>query len=257
MEIENILDVVTEFTKRLQLPESAYDFIVTSGNENVELVILNGEDVKISVNITNGNIKVLYTDDYTADKYVAMEFRTLIELLYQLCIIFYSNVIEIVQIDFNKLLSIILMEDVYDWKTLLYALAENLNLMAEIRDDYVVIEGTEIRYSAYLNRINLAGNEINLSDGKYTTLVEALFKCVEYIAVLMEVEDNLFQVQEEEIIEEEPDNVAEEGGGDMDIDVDMEMPLEEGGEEPAPVEPMENETFKEPQGAVVTMDDLL
>ena len=87
-----------------------------------------------------------------------------------------------------------------------------------------------------------------------------MFKCVEYIANIMNVADDLFKVEEEEPIEE--DNVTEEGGtsmgggGDMDIDVDMEMP-EEGGEEPAPVEPMETETFEEPQGPVVTMDDLL
>ena len=36
----------------------------------------------------------------------------------------------------------------------------------------------------------------------------------------------------------------------------MDMP-EEGGGEPEPVEPVENEDFSEPQEAVVTMDDLL
>ena len=50
------------------------------------------------------------------------------------------------------------------------------------------------------------------------------------------------------------------GGGDMDIDVDMDMGDmggEEAMEEPEPVEPMENEDFTEPQGPVITMDDLL
>ena len=60
MTIDNILDVVTEFTKRLQLPESKYKFMVTSSNEVVELVNSIEDDVKSSLKITNGNIKVLY-----------------------------------------------------------------------------------------------------------------------------------------------------------------------------------------------------
>jgi len=96
-----------------------------------------------------------------------------------------------------------------------------------------------------------------------------MFKCVEYIANVMDVADNLFMPEETgegEFAEE--DNVAEAGGmpmgdEDMDIDVDMDMgdmgdeeAAEEGGA-PEPVEPMENEDFTEPQGPVVTMDDLL
>ena len=49
MTIDNINDVVTEFTKRLQLPESKYKFMVTSSNEVVELVITVEDDVKSSL----------------------------------------------------------------------------------------------------------------------------------------------------------------------------------------------------------------
>jgi len=256
MTIDNILDVVTEFTNRLQIPESKYKFIVTSSNEIVELVIMIEGDVKSSLKITNGNISVLYTDSYNSDQYVAMEFQTPITLLYQISILFYAAVREVVQIDFNELLSIVLLEEVYDWKTLVYALAENLSLNTRIDDNFVVIEQTEIHYNNYTNQIRIDNVEINLDNNEYTDIVEAMFKCVEYIANIMDVADDLFHIPEEnEVPEEEEDNVSE-GGMDVDMDMDIDMP-EEGGGEAEPVEPMETETFEEPQGPVVTMDDLL
>ena len=259
MTIDNILDVVTEFTNRLQLPESKYSFIVTSNSDVVELVINVEDEVRSSLKIINGSISVLYMDDYKADQYVSMDFQTPITLLYYLCIMFYTCVADVAQIDFNEILSVVLMEDVYDWRTLLFGLCENLNIPAKIKDDYVDIQDFEIHYSGFINQIRLGDNEITLEDTNYTTIVEAMFKCVEYVANIMDLADDLFKVEEEEEIEEEPDNVSEGGGmpSDMDVDVDMDMGGEGGGEEPAPVEPMENETFEEPQEAVVTMDDLL
>ena len=262
MTIDNILDVVTEFTKRLQLPESKYKFIVTSSNDVVELVIMIENDVKISLKITNGNISVLYTDSYDSDKYVAMEFLTPITLLYQICILFYASVQEVVQMDFNELLSIVLLEEVYDWKTLVSALCGNLGLAASVEDNFVRVENdVEIHYNTYLNQIRMDKTDIDLEDNSYTTVVEAMFKCVEYIANIAGVADTLFSVpeeMEEGMIEDEEDNVSE---GGMNVDMDVDMDLDEGGEgeggEAEPVEPMETETFEEPQGPVVTMDDLL
>lgn len=269
MTIDNISTVVEEFTKRLQLPESLYKFTMTTTNENVELIIAIEDNVKCALNITNGNIKVLYADEYRSDNYVALEFMTPITLLYQICILFYAAVKDVAQIDFNKMLSIIFLEDIYDWKTLVYAIAENVGLETELKDDYVIIDDIEIHYSGYLNRIQIDNTEIKLQGNNYTDVVEAMFKCVEYIANVMDVADNLFMPEETgegEFAEE--DNVTEGGGGmpmgdeDMDIDVDMDMgdmgeeSPEEGGSA-EPVEPMENEDFTEPQGPVVTMDDLL
>ncbi len=269
MTIDNISTVVEEFTKRLQLPESLYKFTMTTTNENVELIISIEDTVKCAMNITNGNIKVLYADNYLSENYLALEFMTPITLLYQICIMFYACVKDVAQIDFNKMLSIIFLEDVYDWKTLVYAIAENVGLETELKDDYVVIDDVEIHYSGYLNKIQIDNTEITLQGNNYTDIVEAMFKCVEYIANVMDVADNLFMPEEtgEGEFAEEENNVTESGGmpmggADMDIDVDMDMgemgeeSPEEGGA-PEPVEPMENEDFTEPQGPVVTMDDLL
>ena len=260
MTIDNILTVTEEFTKRLQLPESKYGFIVTSSNEIVELVITVEGAAKMSLKITNGNISVLYTDSYSADKYAALEFQTPITFLYQISVLFFTAVKDVAQINFNELLSIILLEEVYDWKSLLYGLAENLNLSCEIVDDkFVTIEGIEIHYSGFESSLRIDDTDIDLESTEYTYIVEAMFKCVEYVANVMDMADDLFQVESE--IPEEESNVMEEPGaeGEMNVDMDigMEMPEETGGPEPAPVEPVETETFEEPQGPVVTMDDLL
>ena len=263
MTIDNILDVVTEFTNRLQLPESKYKFIVTSSNELVELVIMVEDTVKSSLKISNGNVSVLYTDEYNSDKYVAMDFLTPVSLLYLLCILFYAAIHECIQLDFNELLSVVLLEEVYDWKTLVYGLAENLGIPVTIEDNYVTLDQCELHYNTYINQIRIDNTEIDLEGRSYTDIVEAMFKCVEYVANLMGVADTLFMaeaVEEEEVPEGEEDNVTEGGfsGGDMDIDMDVDMGGgEEAGGEAEPVEPMETETFEEPQGPVVTMDDLL
>ena len=259
MTIDDLLNVTTEFTNRLQLPESKYKFTVTSNSEMIEIIIAVDGNVKMSIKVTNGNINVLYTDEYNSDKYVALEFQTPITYFYQLSILFYAAVKEVIQLDFNEMLSVILLENIYDWKTLLYALAENLSFNVQIIDDrYVDIEGVQIHYSGFENKIRIDNTEIVLNDAKYTHIVEAMFKCIEYIANVMGVADTFLNVQSpEEVIEE--DNVSEEGGmpsSDMDIDVDMDMNMPEESEA-APVETVENETFEEPQGPVVTMDDLI
>jgi len=259
MTIDNISDVVNEFTRRLQLPESLYKFTITTTNETVELIIAVEDTVKCSANITNGNVKILYADGYKSDNYIAMEFLTPITLLYQLCILFYASVKDIVQMDFNELLSIILLEDIYDWKTLVYALAENLAIETSINDNYVDVSGVGIHYNAYISELRIGDTSIKLDDTSYTGIVEAMFKAVEYIANVMHVADNLFETSEEpeEVILDEEDNVTEGNAmPDMEMDMDIDVP-EEGGEEPEPVEPVENEDFSEPQEAVVTMDDLL
>ena len=260
MTIDNIQNLTEEFVKRLQIPEARYSFSVANSNDFVELIITVDDEVTTSLSIGNGTIKVLYSDDYDSDKYVALNFLTPVSLLYQLSVFFFAAVSEVVTFNFNDLLKIILFEDnMNDWKDLAYALCENLMLSCEIGDGIVNIEGTEIRYIPYLSKIIMNDTEIELEDNEFSTVTDAIFKCVEYIANLAGVADDLFQMEEEEdnLIPEEgemEEGMPPMGGGDMDIDVDM--PEEEGGEA-EPVEPMENETFEEPQGPVVTMDDLI
>ena len=262
MTIDNIQNLVEEFVKRLQLPEAHYSFSVANSNDFVELIISVDNAVNCSLSIGNGTIKVLYSDDYDSDKYVSLNFLTPVSLLYQLCVFFFAATSEVISFNFNDLLKIILFEDnMKDWKDLAYALCENLMLSCEIGDGTVNIEGTEIRYIPYLSKIIMNDTEIELENNEYSTVADAIFKCVEYIANLAGVADDLFQIEEEEdnmIPEEgemEEEGMPPMGGGDMDINVDVgEGP---GGEETEPVEPMENETFEEPQGPVVTMDDLI
>ncbi len=266
MDIETIQSVTEEFTKRLQLPESRYDFVITSNTETVELLINVDGSVACSLSIGNGSIKVIYNNNYNSDEYVAIQFITPVTLIYYLSVFFYKTVLEVITLTFNELLSVVLLEDIYDWKTLVYAICENLNMQCEIlegphEEDCVMIEGMKLHFSGFINLITIDSIEIKLEDHEYTTVVEAMFKCVEYVANIMDVADNMFS------IEEEPDNVVEgefeenddpSGGMNMDMDVDMDMGGEDmGPEEPESVETVENETFEEPQGAVITVDDLI
>lgn len=263
MTLDDIQRTVEEFTKRLQLPESKYSFAVNIGNEAVEFIIFVNDAAKMSVSIGNGTLRVLYTDGYNSDKYASQKFLTPITLVYWLCILFYGAVASVSEMSFNDLLSVIFLNDIYDWRTLAEGICENVGMEFDRRDDSIFINGVELSYNGFLNQVRIDNQEIKLENSEYTTAVEAIFKCVEYVANVMGAADDLFK---DENYEEEENNLLEEegaeapGGGmpSMDMDVDFgggEMPEE--GEAPAPVPPMENETFEEPQSPVVEIDDLI
>lgn len=267
MTIDIIQTVLEEFIKRLQLPESRYSFVMNTSTEYIELEILIDDVVKTSISIGNGSIRVIYTDGYDSDKYAVIKFITPITMLYYLCILFYNCIQNVSTMDFNDLLSVILLNEIYDWKTLVQGIAENTGMSFEKKDNFVKVDGIEIHYNGFVNELRIDTQEIKLKDSEYTTIVEAMFKSVEYIANVMGTADNLFNA-ENYAEQEEESNLLEEGGEsmgggmapdmDMDIDVDMGGGEETGGNEnPEPVEPMENETFEEPQGPVVTVDDLI
>ena len=187
MVIDDIQRVVDEFIKRLQIPESKYTFATNNSSDFVELVInvkdedSEGYSVRYSLSIGNGSIRVIYTDEYDSDKYIALDFLTPITLLYQLCVLFFGAVKNVSTLSFNDLLSIVLLEDVWDWRTLALGLCENLNMNCDIYLDGVDIGGVKIKYVPYTHTFTIDDIEIVLDDNEYTSVVEATFKCVEYV----------------------------------------------------------------------------
>ncbi len=261
MTIDTIQTVVDEFIKRLQLPESRYSFAVNNNNDAVELIIFVDEEAKCALGIGNGTIRVVYDDKYDSDRYAIQKFLTPVMLLYYLCMFFYISVSDVSTLSFNDLLSVILMNEVYDWKTLVQGLSENLGMTYREVEHGVEIDDVPVHYMAFTNTITIDTQEIKLMDSTYTSVVEAMFKTVEYIANIMDVGDNLFS--DENYSEDvEMDNLIETdgegtGGSSPEMNLDMDIDMGEGEVAPEPVEPMENETFEEPQGPVVTMEDVI
>ena len=136
MTIDNIQDTVFEFVKRLQLPESKYSFSINSNSDMVELIISVEGKMKSSLSIGNGTLKVLYDDNYGALDYASQNFLTPISLLYYLCIFFFSAVSDISNMTFNDVLTVVLINDVYDWKTLIQGLSDNLGLSFRKIENY-------------------------------------------------------------------------------------------------------------------------
>ena len=261
MTIDNVQDTVFEFVKRLQLPESKYSFSINSNSDMVELIISVEGKMKSSLSIGNGTLKVLYDDNYGALDYVSQNFLTPISLLYYLCIFFFSAVSDISDMTFNDVLTVVLINDVYDWKTLIQGLSDNLGLSFRKIENYVTVNDVPISYNGFVNHIKIDKTEIKLEKSDYCSVVEAIFKSVEYVANLMDSADNLFTAVEEEnnLLEEEEEENEEapvDSGSDIDMDIDVDM-MGESESSPEPVEPMENETFEEPQGPVVTPEDVL
>ena len=256
MTIDTIQNVVEEFVKRLQLPESEYSFLVSSSNNIVELVIFVNGVMNCSLSIGNGTLRVIYDDKYESDKYAIINFITPITLVYYLCVFFYKAVLMNSELSFNDILSVVFFNDVYDWKTLLKAISEDVGLTFYETDKGIEIEGVEVKYNGFVNKIKIDNQEISLKDSSYTTVVEAMFKCVEYVANLNDTADNLFMEEEEPEIEESNLLEDEEGSeANIDMDIDVGGGEEEVESEPVPV--VENEDFSEPQGPVVTVEDVM
>lgn len=264
MTIDTIQGVLEEFVKRLQLPEARYSFALNGSNTAIELIIFMDGAMACTLSVGNGTLRVLYDDRYESDKYSVINFLTPISLLYYVCVFFYKAVSfddEEIDLDFNNILSVVLLNEIYDWKTLIQGLADNLGLEYSDEGDFVTVEGIDVHYNGFTNIIKIDTQKITLDDASYTSVVEAMFKTVEYIANVMDRADDLFNIEEEEeennLIEEEE---GEEGGGssapmDMDMDIDVDVGSEEAGAEPVPA--MENETFEEPQGTVITPEEVI
>lgn len=265
MTIDTIQGVVEEFVKRLQLPEARYSFALNGSNNAVELIIFMDGTMACTLSIGNGTIRVLYDDRYESDKYSVINFLTPISMLYYLCVFFYKAVSfdnEDVDLDFNNILSVVLLNEIYDWKTLVQGLSDNLGMEYVDNDKFVTVEGIEIHYNGFTNVIKIDTQKITLDDPSYTSVVEAMFKTVEYVANVMDMADDLFNIEEEEennLIEEE-EGKENEGGSSAPMDMDMDIDVDVGGGEEAGAEPvpaMENETFEEPQGTVVTPEEVI
>lgn len=257
MTIDDIQNVVNEFVKRFQLPESDYSFSVKNSESSVELIIQVNNVVRTSLSITNGSIRVIYSDNYSADNYQMLKFLTPVTLVYYLCVFFYIALDS--EIEFNQMLSILFFNDIYDWRTLVQGISENLGMSYFDDDGFVTVDDVPLNYNGFLNQITLDTQVLKLQDSQYLTIVKAIFECVEYIANLSDLADKLFfaeSYEEDNIIEEES-----EGEG-VDIDIDMGDRMDFGGgsedeESLEPVPPMDNETFEEPQSPVVEVEDII
>lgn len=263
MTIDIIQGVVEEFVKRLQLPEARYSFALNGSNTSVELIIFMDGTMACTLSIGNGTLRVIYDDRYESNKYSVINFLTPIMLLYYICIFFYKTVSfdenENIDLDFNNILSVVLLNEIYDWKTLIQGLSENLGMEYSNKVDYVLVEGIEVHYNGFTNILKIDTQKITLDNPSYISVVEAMFKTVEYIANVMDMADNLFNVEEEEEVNNllEEEEGEEGGGGALSPSMDIDVNLEGGGEEIAPVPAMENETFEEPQGMVVTPEEVI
>lgn len=267
MEIQDIQRVIETFIERLQLPESNYSLTTNTDNTFVEFNIALGDELQYCLSIDNGSLRVLYGKDYTSETYYTQTFNSPISLLYQLCVIFFVAVGKQSEMTFNDLLTVILLDEITNWKELAVALAENLGLQAHTENNKVIIEGVTITYDDWIGRITFGENEFEIDKDGYTNLVEAIFSIVEYLANINDKADSLFD--ESNNVIEEPEPPVEDDEPQMNIpagdfeepnmgglsDVDMDSLLEDD-EDTEPVEPVENTDFSEPIGPVITPDDV-
>lgn len=214
MTTDDIKRVVEKFITYLQLPESPYTLTESDSSDEVEMQIAKGEELLAAVSITNGSVSILYNGDYDDNKFFKHDFQSPIYLLYIISVVYYSTVCKEISISFDDLMTIVIGEEITNWKDLTVNLAKAVMLNAEADMDDVLLENKKLSYDDYNGKIEYGSLEFQIEPYSYTQLIEAIFLIVEYVATIKETQDSLFTDEaKDNLIEEEQESEEDVGMG--------------------------------------------
>lgn len=221
MIIDDIKRTCDNFVKYLQLPNSPYTILESDSSDEIEIQICKGDKLLTAITITLGTVKILFNGEFDEEKFFTKSFNSPIYLLYILLIVYYTVVGENVDLSFNDLLTIVLDDEITNWKDLAISLSNKCMLDCESDMLEVIIEDKKLSYDEGTGIITYGSLEFPIDSSSYTQLVESVFLIIEYIATVKDTQDSfLSEESEEKLIEEENENNEEESfpmGGGMDM----------------------------------------
>lgn len=243
MDFDNVKRTVDEFTKRLQIPNSDFSVTENGGEDSCELTVLIDNQIILNLSISSGIIKVVYTNDYESLDYEAQEFDCTVDLIYYLTVFVFSvllkNSSEEVEYTFNDFLSLVLSSTITDWKSLVEALCVNLGILCSVEDDFVMIGDMTMVYNPFTHEASLDDMVFPLDGNNYIQVVKGIFLIVSYIAVLMQKDGSMFEIDKNIENLKEADEAIENGDTDFDMDVDMDFDMDMGNNDMGPEPPVE------------------
>lgn len=190
MTTEDMKRVVTAFVNTVRLPTNYYKVSISETNTTMEIQLIDDNALYYDIVVDSSSIHILYNTEYEQEALYTETFTTSVRLFYLLSTIYYMAVAEKIDMAFLDFLSILLEEDINDWQSLVAALADNLKLQAERQDDIVILQGKKL--SMDLDVIEYDDMKYKVDSDSFSSVIEMFFNIVEYAAILVNRQDNLF-----------------------------------------------------------------
>lgn len=208
MTTEDMKRVVTAFVNTVRLPTNYYKVSISETNTTMEIQLIDDNALYYDIVVDNSSIHILYNTEYEQEALYTETLTTSVRLFYLLSTIYYMAVAEKIDMTFLDFLSILLEEDINDWQSLVVALADNLKLQSEQQDDVVILQGKEL--SMDLNVIEYDSMRYKVDSDSFSSIIEMFFNIVEYAAILVNRQDDLFSDYQTEDPNNENNNSQDE-----------------------------------------------
>lgn len=194
MEFEDVSRVCDKFCKLLKFSFSEHFITCAQSSSLCEIQVCDKQKTLLcSVVVSTQSITVLFTGDFDERKFYSLDCSSSVMLLYYLSVICYSQLVETGSYEFSYLqfLSVLLLETVENWKSLFTSLCRNLKVGYKEEGDRFLVGD----YDVYCkdNMLFFENVAIDFEPNSLSSFVEGVFNVVEYIAVLVSKQDDLYK----------------------------------------------------------------
>ena len=157
MDAEDISRICNKFCELLKFSSDVYSINCIETSEICELQISTGELLTCSIVVSPKSISVLYNGEYDKEKLYTLYFSSSVMLLYYLSVIYYTQITDEdgnAGIGYLDLLSILLFDDVDNWRSLFCAICKGIGLAYDETDSGFSVGRYKISYVDGLLKCN-------------------------------------------------------------------------------------------------------
>ena len=203
MDGDSVSRICNKFCELLKFSSDADSVNCIETSDICEVQISSGDLLTCSIIVSPKSMSILYNGEYDEEKLYTLYFSSSVMLLYYLSVVYYVQITsnQEVGIGYLDLLSILLFNDVDNWRSLFCALCKSIGLGYDETDAGFSVGRYKISYIDGLLKCN--GVEVRVDEYSVSKFSEAIFNVVEYLATLFSKQDDLYK----NIDLEDPDKV--------------------------------------------------
>ena len=189
MDGEDISRICNKFCELLKFSSDAYSVNCIETSDVCEIQISAGELLTCSIVVSPKSISILYNGEYDEEKLYTLYFSSSVMLLYYFSVIYYVQITnnQEIGIGYLDLLSILLFDDVDNWRSLFCALCKSIGLGYDETEAGFSVGKYRVSYVDGLLKCN--GVELRVDEYSVSKFSEAIFNVVEYLATLFTKQD--------------------------------------------------------------------
>ena len=224
MDGEDISRICNKFCELLKFSSDAYSVNCIETSDVCEIQISTGELLTCSIVVSPKSISILYNGEYDEEKLYTLYFSSSVMLLYYLSVIYYVQITnnQEIGIGYLDLLSILLFDDVDNWRSLFCALCKSIGLGYDETEAGFSVGKYRVSYVDGLLKCN--GVELRVDEYSVSKFSEAIFNVVEYLATLFTKQDDLYKNIDLEDPEKVQSNITIEDNDTFEMMPSKDMP---------------------------------